>query len=259
MDETIKKAAKVLAEMAVAKMPQGVKRKRHPDYSGVHDIHVDGEHVATISGDKARYRGAPSHAKEYKILAPGNHSEHTWHKDTQSYSTNEHPDHHTIKTETHYKYGNNRATTTEKRQVIHPEKHDSMDGAIESIVHTHRNNKEFGHGHDPKKRWELAAASSHGMSDHNKKTQQYHAAIHAAAGLGHQDVVDALSSHHDAYKASVAGQHLSKERVHQLTHDARGYTATEHNSNTRNYEPKHPEHHAAATAAVEARQKHGLY
>ncbi len=257
MDDTIRKAAKVLAEMAVAKMPEGVKRKRHPDYSGVHDIHVDGEHVATISGDKARYRGAPSHAKEYTILAPGHHSTHTWHHDMQTYTTHEHPDHHEIKTEHQHFYDPEHRT--EPRQVIHPEKHDSMDSAIESIVHTHRNNKEFGKGHSPKKRWELAAASSHGMDDHNKKTQQYQTAIHAALTLGHHDVADKLGEHHDAYKASVAGQHLSKERVHQLTHDARGYTHTEYNTSTRTSEPKHPELHAAATAAVEARRKHGLY
>lgn len=255
MDETIKKAAKVLAEMAVAKMPQGVKRKRHPDYSGVHDIHVDGEHVATISGHKPsnhdarslsrspNYRGGGTeHGKVYEVLAPGHASHGYDYSENKSLHTAVHPDHSSPQVEgEHASYRTHR--------------YGDMDSAIHAIVSTHRNNKEFGKGHDPKTRFLHAASQVHDNTDHLEKSKTYAATATRLRDLGHHDLAETLDAHHDAHKAATSGNTVSNEKMEQWTHDARHYAKTKHNYETRTDEPLHPEHHHAATAAIEAHNK----
>jgi hypothetical protein len=248
VDDIIKQAAKVLSEMSVAKMPEGVKRKRDPEYSGVHHIHVDGEHVATIAGWKDHSRGAPSHAKIYHIHNPGQVHLTIRNPKTGSDTSHAHSDH------THEVIRTNQDDPKDPgHKFTVPNSHRSMDDAIDAVVQTHRNNKEFGKGHDIKKRWELASSSVHSVKDHQTKSSDYAHAIHAVKALGHQDLAEKLSEHHDAHKAAAAGGSLTKERIHQLTHDARKYTSTKWNYDTRTNEPKHPDHYHAASAALESR------
>jgi hypothetical protein len=241
-----------LTEMAVSKMPEGTKRKRSATYAS-HDIHVDGEHVATIVGHKANRfqggRGLPAHAKLYSV-----------HKDEAGMLKNEpHPDHAKEETHTSYERDANGHMDYDK-PVSHkyqaPVHYHSMDDAVEAVTHAHRNNKEFGAGHDPKTRWAHAVSLSAGHEDHEKKAEQYKTAIHHAKALGHDDVVSALQNHADAHAAK--GSKPAEHKLKQWTHDAHAYTATKYvspkyegNVKVKDGEhvPVHPEHHGLAVQA----------
>lgn len=251
---------KVLTEMAVSKMPEGVKRKRSSQYSGVHNIHIGGEHVATIVGHQVNRRhggrGVPAHVKVYSVhhneedaLSSIPHKDHQLHTTTQrSFAgpkTKDDP------------YGWNNPVV---KHVNDPREYHSMDDAIEAVHLTHKNKQEWGDNHDPRERWKHAIKLSQGHDDHEKKTEHYKHALLAAHKLGHDDVTNAIQHHLDAHLAK--GTKPSEEKLKQWTHDAHHYTGTTHHHEKRDWSVSpsvvvqkahttidHPEHHDLAVQA----------
>lgn len=255
-------SAESIDEMAVAKMPEGTKRVRSKTYASTHDIHVDGEHVATITGHSARwsssgYRGMPAHAKIYHVHTnEGGIGSQTYHPDHSFETTERRPTHHP---DTGPDY-----SKMHDVKVKRPHEYHSFDDAVASIVHTHRNNKEFGKGHDPRKRWEKALGHQEEHVAHQDKIVKYKHAIAAAHNAGHPEIADQLQKHHDNHVANAAGMGASKEKLHQWTHDAHRYTGHKQvkqpngpNGEWGGYKTEHdyPEHHELASRAEELHRK----
>ena len=250
---------KELTEMAAPKMPDGVKRKRSADYAHTHDIHIGGQHVATISGHKANNgwgstRGIPAHVKHYNV-----------HKDEAGMLRNEpHPDH-SVDATHHVPHRNedgsvDYAKPGSTKSYKAPQTYHSMEDAVHAVTNTHKNNDEFGHGHDPKVRWAHAIKLSQGHDDHEKKTAQYASALSHAKALGHDDVTNALQHHADAHASKASKP--SQDKLKQWTHDAHHFAETKWESSKHengvkvtdaHYKPVHPEHHEMAVLAHNVR------
>jgi hypothetical protein len=253
MKKFFQSSQKELSEMAAPKMPAGTKRKRSDTYAHTHDIHIGGQHVATITGMQANRRAygrgnaPPAHAKIYQI--------HT--NQEQILKGGFHPDHSFPAKETHFSYDAKGNHVSELRDVRKPIEHHSMEDAVHAVINTHKNNEVFGHGHDPKTRWAHAIKLASGHDDHEQKTAQYKTALSHARSLGHDDVTNALQAHHDAHVAK--GSKPSEDKLKQWTHDAYRFTGTTHHyakySSDRVKEkeaydaPNHPEHYDLAKQA----------
>jgi hypothetical protein len=259
MKNFYKSARKELTEMAAPKMPEGTKRKRSATYAHVHDIHIGGEHVATIGGHRANRRadgrGLPAHAKIYQVhnneegmLKGEHHKDHSFEK-MESYPT--------AKPGGGWDY-----EKAHMKTVRRPVEYHSMEDAVHSVIHTHNNNKEFGKNHDPRVRWAKALDSVTSVVHHNEKTAKYHHAVDLAQRLGHPDVVSALESHRDAHIAAGAGNGVSSHKIAQWTHDAHRYSGTTYDSSKPYGErdhPTHPEHHGLAQRAHSLHNSHHRY
>ncbi len=251
MNRFFTRQAESLTEMAAPKMPEGTKRSRSKTYAHVNDIHIGGEHVATISGHRVHERGAPAHAKEYTI-----------HRNEEEMIKGiPHPSHAETKNEhVGYEQGSDGEANYHKpihKDVQRSKRFGSMEDAVHAVVHQHHNDKEFGVGHDPRVRWQKAADSVGGVQAHNEKTHTYHHAISHAKLTGHQDVVDLLEKHKDAHIAAGAGNGIDSKKIDQWTHDAHQYVGHSYNHKTRTNEPNNPEHRDLAASALEAR-RHAL-
>jgi hypothetical protein len=264
MRKFFKAQAESLTEMAAPSLPTGVKRKRSAMYAHTHDIHIGGEHVATISGHRPyNRRGLPAHVKEYHVHT----NEHQMgYRQDQDPLDKYHPDHSRITTERQPTYetpkGENYARPNYDKmrdvKVQKPTVYHSMQDAVDAVVHTHKNNEEWGKGHDPRTRWAHAIKLSQGHDEHEKKADQYRTALHQAKALGHDDVINALQHHADAHAAK--GSKPSEDKLKQWTHDAHAYTGTTHHHAKWSHDYKvkekeahttknHPEHHDLAVQA----------
>lgn len=210
---------KEVSEMAVAKLPEGMKRKRSATFDSTHDIHVDGKHIATVTGYKPdRYSSmAPTHgySSQYGKVYTVHHDEEGVRRGVP------HKDHTIPGTERAKVYG-------------------SMDSAIEAIHQAHQNSKEFGKNHDPKVRWQKAVDLAHGAASSTEKKNQYNQHIVGLRRLGHDDIADQLEKHRDDHIAKSGA--VSGETLRRWTHDAKDYMRTKYNHETRSHEPEHPEH-----------------
>jgi hypothetical protein len=253
MKNFYKSDRKELTEMAAPKMPEGTKRKRSATYQHTHDIHIGGEHVATISGHQANRRhdgrGLPAHVKIYSVhhneagmLSSEYHRDHSFEK-VESYPTQG--------KDGHWDYGKMKDRTVRK-----PVEHHSMEDAVHAVISAHKNNQEFGANHDPKTRWAHAISKAQGHDDHEKRANKYHTALMHAKDLGHDDVTNALQAHHDAHMAT--GSKPSQDKLKQWTHDAHRYTHTtyhptkyENNVKVKDAHdaPTYPEHYDMAKQA----------
>lgn len=259
-EQTQKKA---LTEMAAPKMPGGTKRKRSKDYAHTHDIHIGGEHVATISGHQANRfmdgRGIPAHVKVYQI----------YHNEQGMLKGEPHKDHSYDSTESRPTWVDDKKNPHggkwdyDKRhdvQVQVARQYGSMEDAIHAVHATHQNKQEFGANHDPRDRWKHAIKLATGHDEHEQKAKAYKSALGHISQLGHSDVTDALQHHADAHAAKATKP--SQDKLKQWTRDAHEYTSHTHeyakfDGNTKTHEardvPNHPDHHALA---VQARNVH---
>lgn len=264
---------KDLQEMAAPKMPEGVKRSRSKELQGVHNIHIDGQHVGTIVGHGNHYQSRHSAGRTYEI-----------HKDEASYLKGSsdikkagdsygHPDH--LESRKSYghpardahgniEYGKPYEGVFEYKK---PKAYGSMDHAVESLVHSHRNNKEFGKGHSPHVRWQKAIDSASGLDAHKETARHLKSAVSSLKAAGHHDLANQAQEAHDKHLAGGAGNGASKEKIDQWTHDANHYSQTkwhspEYTTDGHRVEgsggdiPVHPEHYALATKALNVRS-HG--
>lgn len=234
---------RLLAEMAVMKMPEGAKRSRSKMHTGIHDITMDGKHVATISSHRAP--GHPAHVKIYtvhKSEADAINPIHT-HDEIKKGKWG-HPDHqHPYTLHTVDSKGN--PTSFEGKQ---PRQYHSMDEAIHHVVSAHRNNQEFGEGHSPETRWNHAAAKLETFKAHDQITDHHQSAIRSLTAAGHHDLAAEVNNRLEAHKASMAGKGETKAKIKQWLHDTKF-----HSSHTST-----PERVAAAHAASNAAMYAGV-
>lgn len=235
--------------MAVMKMPEGAKRSRSKDYSGVHNVTVDGEHAGTIIGHSDRTHGAPAHAKYYEV-----HSNEaaavkwpTPHSDIKSGKYG-HPLHQEPVKHTYYDSHKNEYGSVEG---YGPKHYGSMDEAIHHVVSAHRNEKEFGKGHNKEDRWAHAVSKLGAFKTHADISQHHEAAIRSLAAAGHHDLAKTVSDRLDAHKANAAGTGIPKAKIKQWLHDAPAHVA--------GYGKQPGPHHEAAATAIGAAEKAGVY
>ena len=230
---------KVLIEMAAPKMPEGVSRKRHKTYAFTHDIHIGGEHVATISGHtpdrRDRYEkgvhqgGGYEHSKQYTIhKSMGNIG-------ADGYAHNEtHPDH-SAEVERH-EYGNGYSsgpTSTKKIRVPHV--HGSMEAAVEAVHLSHSLKNKFGNLSQTE-RWHKAASMREELNHHSAKSSNYRQAHSALKALGHDDLAGQVQVEHEKHIATKP--HSSEHDISALSHDA----------GQASYDKDHPHHELARKA-----------
>lgn len=248
---------KDIVEMAAPKLLPGVKKKPSTTYHGAHNISVDGEHVATVDGYKpSRGRGAHTqYGKVYHV-----HKDEPTMKDWQQEHQG-HEDHRELETHHFANYGKDGKQDPEQphvaKQVYRPRTYGSMEDALHAVVSAHRNNQEFGKGHDPKTRWAHAIKLASGHEEHEAKSIKYRSALQAAKELGHDDVTEKLQHHADAHAASSSKP--SDEKIKQWTHDAHHYVKTKHvpgvwkdgvKHSSSHEAPVHPEHKELAQQAI---------
>lgn len=233
---------RVLAEMAVMKMPDGTKRARSKSYTGIHDITVDGEHAGTIAGHHAGH-GAPGYAKVYTVHKNEEASLKAIHThDEIKKGKWGHPDHqHEYKLHTVDGKGN--PTSFMGKQ---PRQYHSMDEAIHHVVAAHRNNKEFGAGHSPETRWAHASSKLASLKAHDDVTHAHTRAAQELTRAGHHDLAAEVTNRLEAHKASAAGMGETKAKIKQWLHDTKFHT--QHTSTPERVSAAH----AASTAAYNA-------
>lgn len=230
--------------MAVMKMPEGTKRSRSKTYTGIHDITVDGKHIATIAGHHAGH-GAPAYAKVYTVHKSEPDALKAVHThDELKKGKWGHPDHQqTYQLHTVDSKGN--PTSFEAKR---PRQYHSMDEAIHHVVSAHRNNQEFGEGHSPETRWAHASAKLASFKAHDEVTAAHTRAAQELTKAGHHDLAAEVNNRLEAHKASMAGQGETKTKIKQWLHDTKFHT--QHTST--------PERVAAAHAASNAAMYAGV-
>ena len=243
---------KDLVEMAAPSMPAGVKKKRSENFDGVHHIHIDGEHVATIMGTKQesyRYRGglaepgsqvghSTEHGKHYRVYKNDDDISGSW-KEGSDTRDHGHPDH-AYPTQTHH-YIDHQMVPAGK--VNRPVTYGSMESAMHHVIAAHRNNQEFGAGHDPKVRWQKALDSTDGVKHNGVIATQHQQAVGLLKSLGHHDLatqVQHKADEHVAATASAGG--ATKDKLEQWTHDAPRHAETGRSSYNEPHKAVYPDH-----------------
>lgn len=212
---------KALTEMAAPKMPDGVSRKRHKSYAFTHDIHIGGEHVATISGHTpdrhTRYEkgvhqgGGYEHSKQYTIYKAMGVPNRNGHNEDQV-----HPDH-AAEVERH-EYGNGySAGPTATNKVLRPHVHGSMEAAVEAIHRAHSLKNKFG-SLSQTDRWHKAASMREELNHHSAKSTNYRQAHSALKALGHDDLAAQVQVEHEKHIATKP--HNNEHDINALSHDA---------------------------------------
>lgn len=238
--------------MAVMKMPEGAKRSRSKDYSGVHNIAVDGEHAGTIIGHKNNDRHAPAHSKYYEVHTNEHEAVHGRPYDLKKLQKGYgHPLHQVTKMAPYTKPGKNGDVEYHEMEHKAPKRYGSMDEAIHHVTSAHRNEKEFGAGHNKEDRWAHAVSKLHEVKAHADIANHHEAAIRSLAAAGHHDLAQTVSDRLDAHKAAAAGKATTKAKIKQWLHDAPSHVA--------GYRQEEGPHHAAALTAVRAAEQAGVH
>lgn len=242
----------MLSEMAVAKLPEGVKKVRSKTHSSSHHIFVDGEHAGMIQKLGSSYNPRAGRSEsEYGVYKDEKDSDNYVFKDGSSHG---HPAHQEEKefhnSGYHHETGEHVSYSGKYKDT---RRYGSYDDAVSAVVHTHRNNKEFGEGHDPRERWKKAADSVGEATKHDDAKWELKKAESTLRKHGLHEQADHVKAHSDSLKS-----HIDKAKIHQWTHDAHRYMGSKYDYETWENKPSHPEHHEAANQAKEAAQKAGV-